>query len=237
MKTLFDSHTCLRAVIDAGLERTAGEIHSVAEEPKSLRLDVGCYSIFGGDPNTAEALRLIETTAQGREMVYAGLPWKQRIQAVFPHAQDASMKTFIPGPGHLESARRLAAETPAEYHIRALSPEDECPDVLRPNGFQVHETRAAFFTHGFGFVATRDERVVALTSTYTVSSDKTEIAIATDPDHRNKGLAGSLAGAMLEACARKGLEPHWSASNPISQRLARRLGLVDEDVCKVLVVK
>jgi len=234
--TFFDEHTSLRAVIEACLQGMAGDIRTVREKPGAARLDLGCYAVLGGDPQTDDALPLIESIPAGMVLVYAGTPWKRRVLSVFPDAVDAPMITFVPGPDQCDVSRAFAEREPTGYRIRPLTPGDVMPDGLTPNGFQVFAQRVGFHRYGFGVVATRNGTIVAQTTTYAVSRDKAEIAIATDAGHRGKGLAGCLAAAMLCECAARGLEPHWSASNPISQRLARRLGFLDNDICHVLTV-
>jgi len=67
-----------------------------------------------------------------------------------------------------------------------------------------------------------------------MSSRTVEVAIATRPAYRGHGLAAAPAAALLEHCLETGLTPRWSASNPVSQRLAVRLGFRPAGVCEVL---
>jgi len=235
IRDFFEDHS-LRAVIDACLEGMAGEIQTVGTQPAAARLDVGCYAIFGGDPDTDEALHLIQSTRQGQEMVFADRHWQQRIRGVHPGAREGTMITFLPGRNQSAIAQRLAAEPPAEVQIRPLAKQESLPESLTPNGFQVFEDPSAFHRHGFGLVAISEGAIIAQTTSYTVSSDKVEIAIATSAGQRNKGLATALATRMVLACEDRQLTPYWSASNPISQRLARRIGFVDDGLCQFLTV-
>jgi hypothetical protein len=41
---------------------------------------------------------------------------------------------------------------------------------------------------------------------------------------------------MLATCLRRQVVPHWNAYNPVSQRLALRLGLVQVGVCEILAL-
>ena len=230
----FKDHSCLHAVIDAAVQGRAGRIVAGSSKSTCLRLDIGCYPIFGGDPDHEEARALLKGVDPNQEMVYAGSRWKKRIQSIYVDAADASMMTFLPGPHFLEIARHHLGELALGYEIQPL--KQGCPlnDSLTPNGFQVYETKKGFFENGFGFQVTHEGIMIALTTTYCLSRDKAEIAIATDPHYRKQGLATSLASAMILECARRGLVPNWSASNPVSQRIARRIGLVDHEVCTVL---
>jgi predicted GNAT family acetyltransferase len=67
-----------------------------------------------------------------------------------------------------------------------------------------------------------------------VGGGAVEVAIATRAAFRGRGFAAAAsARLLLEAVARR-LAPHWNASNPVSQRLAVRLGLRPAGTCEVL---
>jgi predicted GNAT family acetyltransferase len=61
-----------------------------------------------------------------------------------------------------------------------------------------------------------------------------EVAISTRPAFRGRGLAAATAARFLRQCLTEGLAPRWSASNPVSQRLAVRLGYQPAGPCEVL---
>ena len=63
------------------------------------------------------------------------------------------------------------------------------------------------------------------------------MAIATRTAFRGKGLAAVTAAAILRESLRRGLRPCWSASNPVSQRLALRLGYRPAGTCEVLYLR
>ena len=63
------------------------------------------------------------------------------------------------------------------------------------------------------------------------------MAIATRPAFRGLGLAAATAARLLRECLDQGLTPRWSASNPVSQRLAVRLGYRPAGVCEVLYLR
>lgn len=54
---------------------------------------------------------------------------------------------------------------------------------------------------------------------------------------RGRGLAAVAAAALIRECLRLGLEPSWSASNPVSKRLALRLGYRPGRQCEVLYLR
>ena len=141
------------------------------------------------------------------------------------------MITFLPAENQTEIARSHLGDLAPGFEVEALTPAHVVNPKLTPSGFQVFPSADAFFEHGFGLCIMHNGEMVALTTSYTVSYDKVEIAISTDPSYRQKGLASGLGAAMVLECERRGKVPHWSASNPISQRIARRIGFVDAETC------
>ena len=90
-------------------------------------------------------------------------------------------------------------------------------------------------TDGVGFGAVVAGRLACAATSYTASSRHVEIAIATRPAHRGQGLAAAVSAALVVHCLENGLVPCWSASNPVSQRLAQRLGYRPGPVSEVLL--
>jgi predicted GNAT family acetyltransferase len=92
--------------------------------------------------------------------------------------------------------------------------------------------------HGLGFGAVTKEGVLACAATsYTLSSRYLEVAIATRPAFRGRGLAMVVGAALMREALAQHLVPCWSASNPVSKRLAERLGYRPAGECEVLLSK
>jgi predicted GNAT family acetyltransferase len=87
---------------------------------------------------------------------------------------------------------------------------------------------------GLGFGVVDGDRLACAATSYAVSASFVEVAIATRPAYRGRGLAAAAAAALMGHCLDVGLTPRWSASNPVSQRLAVRLGFQMAGVCEVL---
>ena len=70
--------------------------------------------------------------------------------------------------------------------------------------------------------------LVSAATDYAFSARSVEIAISTREDHRGRGLAACAAAARILRCLSRGVTPYWHASNPVSIRLAKRLGFVPD---------
>ena len=238
IESLFDRHTELRAVLEAVLERRVGRVESEGDPPLVARLTVGCYDFFGGDPSLPEARRLVETAAAPRELVYGQDPaWRRLILDVHgPRVSDRPMRTFDPSRLSGPVLQRMEDALPEGFELRRFDAAlaAQLDRDLEPHALQVYPSAAAFAERGIGYGVIKDGRLACAATSYTVSSRGVEVAIATRPEFRGLGLAAAASARLMRHCLDSGLVPQWSASNPVSQRLAARLGYGPGGICEIL---
>ena len=236
---LFSTHTELRAVVDAALQGRLGRIHTDGgEPPRSARLSIGCYAILGGDSETAQARRLIETVPRPCELVYGNDPaWRRRIQEVHGRAvHDRPMRSFDASTLRPEPLQAMVAGLAPGFVLRPfdLALAAQLDHDLEPHALQVFEGHGPFLDHGFGYGVVKDGALACAATSYALATGQVELAIASRPAFRGRGLAAAAAAAFILEAKARGLVPHWNASNPISQRLAARLGYGPGGICEVL---
>jgi GNAT superfamily N-acetyltransferase len=236
--SLFASHKTLPAIVEAGLE---GRLGSSTREGEAVRISLGCYELFAGNAGSREAARLIAGAIR-RELVYGNDPsWRARILELrAAEVVDRPMTEFDASELDADVLARFEASLASGFTVRRLDVAlaEQLDAELEPHGLQVFPHARALVERGLGFGAvTRDGRLAVAATSYTISARHLEVAIATRPAFRGRGLAGVVAAALMrEALARK-LVPCWSASNPISKRLAERLGYRPGEECEVLFLK
>ena len=229
----------LLAAIAAVLEGRAGRawIAGGASAP-TARLAIGCYDFFGGEPDPAAADDLCRGVGAPRELVYGNDPrWAGRLRAIFAEGlAERPMRSYDGAGLAREHLRKLAASLPPGASLRLLDASDTAAidAELSPNALQVYETAADFAREGFGFGVFSEGRLACAATSYAVGGGAVEVAIATRPAFRARGFAAAASARFLLEAAARGLEPRWNASNPVSQRLAARLGLRPAGVCEVL---
>lgn len=236
---LFAAHRELRAVVDAVLEGRQG--HATADGA-AARLSLGCYEVFGGDASCAGARRLVAGAARPRELVYGNDPaWRRLIQDVHGGAQlaDRPMRDFDPAGLDAAALVGFEAALPAGFGLQRLDAAlaAQLDAELEPHALQVFASPAELAERSLGFGAVSQGRLACAATSYAVSSRFVEVAIATRPAFRGRGLALSVSAALLRRCLHAGLAPRWSASNPVSQRLAVRLGFRPAGECEVLYLR
>ncbi len=67
--------------------------------------------------------------------------------------------------------------------------------------------------------------VVCGASSYSIYDSGIEIEVATNYNHRRKGLATIVSAALILDCLEKEIYPNWDAANTTSAKLAEKLGI------------
>jgi GNAT superfamily N-acetyltransferase len=236
---LFSPAHPLRAVIDGVLEAGLGSIRlDDPDNPRVARLSIGCYEIFGGDASGRAAVELAQDLPSPKELVYGNDPaWRRRLCDIYgARVKDRPMETFDPENVDLALLRAGARSLPVPYELRPLDELllSQLDADLEPHALQVYPSPGAFLSRGAGFGAVADGVLACAATTYTATPRRAEIAIATRREHRGKGLAFATSARLMLHCLERRIEPLWNASNPVSKRLAVRLGFVPAGVCEVL---
>lgn len=237
LASLFAAHATLPAIVEAGLE---GLLGAITRDGDAARLSLGCYEMFVGDASTGGARRLVEGGVR-RELVYGNDPaWRTVILELRGHeVVDRPMTEFDAGALDAAALATVAESVPTGFTVRPLDLElaGQLDTELEPHGLQVFPTARDFVAHGLGFGAVTADGVLACAATsYTISSRYLEVAIATRPAFRGCGLAMTVGAALMHAALSRSLIPCWSASNPVSKRLAGRLGYRPAGECEVLLL-
>src|SRR5262249_14841969 len=139
---------------------------------------------------------------------------------------DRPMRDFDPSGLDPAALDRFEAALPEDFELRAFDPDlaGQLDADLAPHALQVFASAADLLERALGVGAVREGQLACGATSYTRSSHSVEVAIATRAAFRGRGLAAVTAARLLRESLRLGLVPRWSASNPVSQRLAVRLG-------------
>jgi hypothetical protein len=226
---LFSRHTHLRAVIDSVLEGRLGTA-SVDREasPRTARLVLGVYTFLAGDTSTVSAKEFVSQQSGPCEFIVADdSSWESLIDDI--HGKRITRRTmdaFVPDTLDLAHLNELASNRPDGVEIAPITVEDaiELGSELEPNRTSIFGSPEEFVRNGLGVCAREAGNIVAAATSYSISSQRVEIAIATHANHRRRGLAVSVGATMMIQCIEQNLEPHWTAGNPVSTKVALRLG-------------
>ena len=244
LRPLFERHRHLVAIREAALEDRLGRVWgNQLEGPEAARIDLGCYNILGGDPQAKGAEELIRQVEAPMEFVYPDDAWRQLILKVHgDRVRDRPMDSFSGAGLNTAHLREMAGNLPREYTLESLDAETagQIDKGLIPHGLQTYPSPESLTRDGMAWGALTREpspRLACLASAYALSSRSVEVAISTREDHRGRGLAGAVAARFCLDALGRGIEPCWNASNPVSKRLAVRLGFVPDGECEILFLK
>lgn len=235
---MFGSYTVLPAVVEAALERRLGNI--VVDGP-AARITLGCYALFAGDAQSDGARRLISSVPKPCELIYDNDPsWRARILDVLgPRVCRRDMEEFSASLLELPVLEKIEALRTRDFELVPMNSDlaSRLDAALEPHALQTYPDAVSFVEDGYGFaVLTKDGILASAATSYARSSRYVEVAVATLPEFRGHGLAAVAAARLVRECLLKHHGPCWSASNPVSKRLAVRLGFRPQRVCEVLLL-
>jgi len=193
-----------------------------AARPRTVLAETGGNYLLTGDPDVVDpaALRPLVTgfvAAPARfvpllHATFSQVTRWERVVYVAPHRPPAS----APVPQHGVVRRLAPADTGA---LRALHPGVAW--IAKTWGGP-----AGLAASGHGWGAFDGGDLVAVACTFFVGARHHELGVATDPDHRGRGLATTCAAQALWQAVSAGRIASWSTSpdNRASRRVAEKLG-------------
>jgi RimJ/RimL family protein N-acetyltransferase len=158
---------------------------------------------------------------------------------VHPSGWRDVLPRIVPDPPPVEIFRRTFRLDPEVFRVRhgdwrARVPEGAAvcridPDLVSDLRRDIEVTWPSvtdFLARGLGYVLIAGGEPVCTCSAAFVARGRVEIGIKTETAHRRRGFGLLTASAMIEACLKEGLEPHWEcfSDNTSSVNLAARLG-------------
>ena len=228
--SLFEAVRPMRTCIDSVLEGRCGSlIVDTAAESGTAWILAPPFWLAAGPCDSAAARSLAETIEQFGGVVVADEDWLAAIEARCPDRTDRVSRTSFETSG-LDRARLQGLATPRLPGLEVVRLDAELlsaacarisPDLLFSTSFG---SAAAFERDGIGFCVLSDAQLVAAAASAFVSANAIEVQVNTRPDQRGRGLATLASAALLVSCLDNGLRPNWDTGNPVSQRLAERLG-------------
>lgn len=224
--------------MDCVLAGHLGEIRvDQRERPRVARLRLGCYAIFAGDPALPAAATMLRDSEAPIELIVPRDPaWTALLQRTLgERLQPRPMQAYSAADCDRQALARMATDLPEGFALRALDAElaAQLGPALRPNGMDVMSDPADFARRSGGIGVVDDGVLVCAATNYAFADDAIELAIATAADFRGRGLASCAAAAWTLHCLQQQRMPHWNASNPVSQRLALRLGYRPTEMVEV----
>lgn len=209
--------------ITSCLQRVMGEVFVTdTEAPRCAMAYLGDFAFYAGEPD-AELFNAV--LKDGLVMVPLNEGWARLIEKSFPQAKKAvRYSTKKDTRFDREKLKALAASLPKGYELCPI--EGGLLDRCFAEGyFAPFGSRANYSaTGGRGFAVMKAGDIAAAASSYSRYREGIEVDVMTAEKERRKGLASAAAAALILRCLDEGLYPSWDAANPVSLRLAQKLG-------------
>lgn len=227
---LFSSHRITESMILPWIRMNVGKIQvDNAKDPKVGILTFSSLSFVAGDPHTQEAENLILDFPPMNVLIVPHDEWVSLVKEKWGTKLKVQHRTRMdPCQLDLRHMRDLKKKLPEGYSLEALDLE-----TFRSSDKRLvetlHETQTSFVgfkEKGFGFCIRHQDEVVSVAYTCFPFDKHFEIQVNTHSNekYRKKGLATVVSAALIEYALMNELVPEWDAANPISVRLAEKLG-------------
>ncbi|MGW6059056.1 GNAT family N-acetyltransferase [Streptomyces sp. NPDC055189] len=180
-----------------------------ALEPRALGVSCGNQLLLRGDPSALTPAALI---AFPRHHVQAPTRFLPLLGAAFDLVVPWEQMVYV----HQEPPA-TARRTPRGVVVRALTAEDTeaLTDALASDSAWIYatwESPAALTASGRAVGAFHKDRLLSVACTYLRGSVHEDIAVATVPQHRGRGLALACVTALCRDIAARGATPSWTCS-------------------------
>lgn len=185
--------------------------------------------MLGGNPSAAGLKDLLHL-APIRYVTPQTDEWRRTLQGEFGAGISALPFTDF-SPVALDPVRlaELIQTVPPACELKridkALSrqvPADMSNEYFFENFHSVED----FLGRGIGYCIVHQKKIVSAATSMAQSSRAIDIEIETVPDFRKQGLATTVGARLVAYCLEQRIVPRWLAANPVSEKLALRLGYV-----------
>ncbi|MED1059788.1 GNAT family N-acetyltransferase [Bacillus mycoides] len=202
------------------------------ENPTVAQITVGIFTFYAGDPNAKETEELLRNIPERILVIVNSDQWKKRLETFHERKIDKFLRYKFKRNAEVFNRSKLQSfitALPKGYELRKI-------DEHIANNPTLHNVSEDFTSQfrsiddyvnrGIGYSILYNGEVVCGASSYSIYNDGIEIEVATDLDHRRKGLATVVCATLILDCLEKGRYPNWDAANSTSVKLAEKLGYV-----------
>lgn len=225
---LFAGNRRQRVIIDAVISYGYGTAFAdSASSPTVALLKFGYFTLLAGDQDSATESGLLRELSDTM-FIPESDSWQELILGFYGEEFRRQRRVgFDFGGLQIDQVEELSRNVPAGYEIRRIDGDLVSDDMSAHSPLDL-------LTRGIGFCALQKAEVVCEAYSYTQTEEAIEIETITASGHRRKGLGTATCATLVVECLKRGIEPHWNASNPASVGLAEKLGYVQSDVYDAL---
>lgn len=202
------------------------------ENPTVAQITVGIFTFYAGDPNAKETEELLRNIPERILVIVNSDQWKKRLETFHERKIDKFLRYKFKRNAEVFNRSKLQSfitALPKGYELRKIDEHiANNPTLHNVSEDFTNQFRSIddYVNRGIGYSILYNGEVVCGASSYSIYNDGIEIEVATDLDHRRKGLATVVCATLILDCLEKGRYPNWDAANSTSVKLAEKLGYV-----------
>ncbi|MBM6649331.1 GNAT family N-acetyltransferase [Bacillus sp. RIT 809] len=202
------------------------------ENPTVAQITVGIFTFYAGDPNAKETEELLRNIPERILVIVNSDEWKKRLETFHEIKIDKFLRYKFKRNPELFNHTKLQSfisALPKGYELRKIDEHiANNPSLHKVSEDFISQFRSIddYVNQGIGYCILYNGEVVCGASSYSIYDDGIEIEVATDPNHRKKGLATVVSAALILDCLENVKYPNWDAANSTSAKLAEKLGYV-----------
>ncbi|WIG34472.1 GNAT family N-acetyltransferase [Bacillus toyonensis] len=202
------------------------------ENPTVAQVTVGIFTFYTGDPNVKETEELLRNIPEKMLVIVNSEEWKKHLETFYERKIDKFLRYKFKRNSEFFNRSKLQSfisTLPKGYELRRIDEHIANNSTLHKlsedftSQFQSVED---YLNRGIGYSILYNGEVICGASSYSIYDKGIEIEVATDLNHRRKGLATIVSAALILDCLEKGKYPNWDAANTTSAKLAEKLGYV-----------
>ncbi|PEI79990.1 GNAT family N-acetyltransferase [Bacillus toyonensis] len=202
------------------------------ENPTVAQVTVGIFTFYTGDPNVKETEELLRNIPEKMLVIVNSEEWKKRLETFYERKIDKFLRYKFKRNSEFFNRSKLQSfisTLPKGYELRRIDEHIANNSTLHKlsedftSQFQSVED---YLNRGIGYSILYNGEVICGASSYSIYDKGIKIEVATDLNHRRKGLATVVSAALILDCLEKGKYPNWDAANTTSAKLAEKLGYV-----------
>lgn len=180
------------------------------ENPTVAQITVGIFTFYAGDPNAKETEELLRNIPERILVIVNSDQWKKRLETFHERKIDKFLRYKFKRNAEVFNRSKLQSfisALPKGYELRKI-------DEHIANNPTLHNVSEDFTSQfrsiddyvnwGIGYSILYNGEVVCGASSYSIYNDGIEIEVATDLDHRRKGLATVVCATLILDCLEKG---------------------------------
>ncbi|HFU7058981.1 TPA: GNAT family N-acetyltransferase [Bacillus cereus] len=202
------------------------------ENPTVAQVTVGIFTFYAGDSNAKETEELVRNIPDRMLVIVNSEEWKKRLETCYERKIDKFLRYKFKRNAEVFNHSKLQSfisALPKGYELQKI--DEHIVNI--PTLHKVSEdftsqfqTMEDYINRGIAYSILYKDEVVCGASSYSIYDNGIEIEVATDHNHRRKGLATIVSAALILDCLEKGIYPNWDAANTTSAKLAEKLGYV-----------